>query len=79
MTAKTYHILKKHKIQNTFLHIFYTCVSGFFLGLHMCKLIFLGLHMCMWIFWFTHMCKWIFFGLHILTHPFLHGHETKPN
>ena len=61
---------KKQKMQNTFLHIFthvYTCVSGFFLGLHMCKWIFFGLHMCKWIFfWLTHS----YTSLHIHTHPY---------
>ena len=75
---------EKQKMQNTFLRIFlhmfthfYTCVSGFFLGLHMCKWIFFGLHMCKWIFFGLHMCKWIFFwlthsytSLHIHTHPY---------
>ena len=90
---------KKQKMQNTFLHIFthflhifthfYTCVSGFFLGLHMCKWIFLGLHMCKWIFfWLTHS----YTSLHIHTHSgilwsfwFMLSYndiiwyETKPN
>ena len=67
-TAKAYHMLQKNqKIQNTLLHIFthfYTCVSGFFLGLHMCKWIFFGLHMCKWIFLLTYTF------LHIHTHPY---------
>ena len=67
---------KKHKIQNTFLHIFkhfytcvsdffwvYTCVSGFFIGLHMCKWIFL-VYTCVSGFFLTYTF------LHILTHPY---------
>ena len=67
-------------MQNTFLHMFthfYTCVSGFFLGLHMCKWIFLGLHMCKWIF-LVYTCVSGFFltytFLHILTHPYTSIH-----
>ena len=53
MTAKEYHIIKNKRHVYIFLHIlthsdtfllifthFYTCVSGFVLGLHMCQLIF---------------------------------------
>ena len=60
------HIIFFKQTQNTkhiFTH-FYTCVSGFFLGLHMCKWIFFGLHMCKWIFFLTYTF------LHILTHPY---------
>ena len=73
---------KKQKMQNTFLHSFciftffthfYTCVSGFFLGLHMCKWIFL-VYTCVSGFFGLHMCKWIFFDLHILTHPYTSMH-----
>ena len=81
MTAKAYHILQKtENAKHIFTHVlhifthFYTCVSGFFLGLHMCKWIFFGLHMCKWIFFGLHMCKWIFFDLHILTHSYTSIH-----
>ena len=78
MTAKAYHILRKtENAKHIFTHFFthvYTCVSGFFLGLHMCKWILFGLHMCKWFFFGLHMCKWIFFDLHILTHPYTSIH-----
>ena len=67
-TAKAYHMLqKKTEIQNTLLHSFthfYTCVSGFFLGLHMCKWIFL-VYTCV---------SGFFVDLHILTHPYTSIH-----
>ena len=58
---------KKQKMQNTFLHIFYTF-------LHMCKWIFLGLHMCKWIFLVYTCVSGFFFDLHILTHPYTSIH-----
>ena len=70
MTAKAYHILQKtENAKHIFTHVlhifthFYTCVSGFFWGLHMCKWIFL-VYTCVSGFFLTYTF------LHILTHPY---------